>query len=420
MDPLFEDFSKSIGYDHKLAEFDVKGSIIHVGILRKAGYLKPKEASQLVKGLNSILVSIRKGAFKPDCLVEDIHTQIQNMLEKKAGPVALKLHTARSRNDQVAFASKLYCKDAIAKVCMALDKLSAALLSAGKKNKDVVLPGYTHMQHAQPVSSAAYFGAYAKMFTKDAVKLLFVSDSIELTMGAGALAGTPIASAKYGALATENAMYAVSDRDFVVDTLAAIASIGMHISRLSEDLLIWSTKEFDLVDIDEAFCTGSSLMPQKKNADSLELIRGSAGRLYGNLISVMVTMKALPMSYNRDMQLDKEPLFDSVETAMDIVNIMASVISTLKLKKDNISAQLEDESLYATDILYYLVKKGIAFKVAHEIVGQLVKHSLESGIEIKRMPEYILKKFSDKIKKSEIVKLFDPKVSVASKRSIKR
>lgn len=426
-DPLVEEFTKSIQYDHKLARYDVFGSMAHVQVLKKAGYLSASEAAKLTKALGSIYAAISKGVFRYDADAEDVHTDIQNKLQAKVGGLALKLHTARSRNDQVVFSTKTYCKIELAKLGADIAGLEKAIGALAAKNKDLVMPGFTHMQHAQPVRLADYLGAYIEMLKRDGSRLSAVAKNIKLTMGAGALAGTPIEAKKYTVrvpgLELEpcaNSLDAVSDRDFVIEILSALAIAGMHLSRLSEDLIIWSTKEFNFVAIDDAFCTGSSLMPQKKNADVLELVRGSAGRLYGNLMSVLTMMKGLPLAYNRDMQLDKEPLFDSIETVSIELRVLKGLVKTLKFNRMKIEALLEDESLYATDLVYYLVDRLVPFKTAHTIVGKLVRYSLDNSIEIKSMSDKELKKFSDKFEREKILKLFNPKVSVESKKSIKR
>jgi len=433
-DPLVEEFTKSVHYDKRLAAYDIVGSMAHVKVLKKSGYLKAAEASRLLKALVSVHKSIVKGAFKPGAADEDIHTAIQNALQKRIGDLALKLHTARSRNDQVAVATKLYCKVSLLKTEVAISGLIDALAAAADKNKRIIMPGFTHLQHAQPVYLKDHLGAYIEMLKRDIGRMERISATIKVTMGSGALAGTPISAAYYlvrgreiGGLgetfdinAAVNALDAVSDRDFVIEILSALAISGVHLSRFSEDLVIWSTKEFGFVDIDDAFCTGSSLMPQKKNPDVLELVRGYAGRLCGNLVSVLTTMKGLPLTYNRDMQLDKEPLFDSFGIVLSEAKVLTGLVKTLKFNAGKIGKQLEDESLYATDIVYYLVKKGIAFKNAHTIVGKLVKHSIDTSADIKDMAQAELDKFSDKLVKGQIAKLFDPKVSVESRRSVKR
>ncbi|MDO8536572.1 MAG: argininosuccinate lyase [Candidatus Omnitrophota bacterium] len=423
-DPLVEEFTKSIQYDYILAECDLIGSIYHVAILKKAKILKAGEAAKLEKALNGILKSVKRGSFKIDMKSEDIHTNIQNILQEKVGDLALKLHTARSRNDQVVFSTKLCAKAKVDEIKADIAKFTVAIESLAGKNRDIIIPGLTHMQHAQPVYLKDHLTAYSHMLYKDGMRLECIERTIEMTMGSGALAGTPIAAANYNIKGcvepTTNSLYSVSDRDFVIEILNALAITGMHLSRLAEDLILWSTKEFDFIKIDDAFCTGSSLMPQKRNPDVLELIRGYSGRLLGNAVSVMTMMKGLPLTYNRDMQLDKEPLFNSFEIVSSELRVMAGLIKTLKFNKVKIEEHLEDESLYATDLVYYLVKKGIAFKNAHNIIGDLVKHSIDSGIEIKSMTNHELARFSDKFKSKEIIRLFDPKVSVESKRSVKR
>jgi argininosuccinate lyase len=422
-DPLVEDFTRSVHYDYKLGKFDILGSIAHVQVLKKAGYLTRNEASRLSKALKALGGKFEDPAFKPDFNDEDIHTYIQNELEKKVGPAAFKLHTARSRNDQVVVAMKMYSKEKIPELKKAVDGVASALAGLAERNKSIIIPGFTHMQHAQPVYLKDYLAAYVSMFERDAKRFDRITGDLKITMGAGALAGTPISAEDYKTDVTEaaaNSIDAVSDRDFVIEILSAIAVMGMHLSRLSEDLIIWSSPEFGFVEIGEAFSTGSSLMPQKKNPDVLELVRGYAGRLCGNLVSVLVMMKALPLAYNRDMQLDKEPLFDSIETASGELLVLAGLVKDLAFNKAAIAKALDDESLYATDMVYYLVGKGVPFKDAHDIVGRLVRYSVDNGIEIKSLTDGELKKFSDKFKRVDILKLFNPVVSVRSKKSIKR
>jgi len=436
-DPLVEEFTKSIQYDYKIAKYDILGSMIHASILREADYLTSQESSKLVKALYSIYNSVGKNKFKFDKNSEDIHTNIQNILQQKVGDLALKLHMARSRNDQVVFSTKIYCKIEIAELLSGIQKLNLLITNLCIKNKNIIIPGFTHLQHAQPVYLMNYFLAYMQMLHRDYKRLENISENMKITMGAGALAGTPVDAHEYNLKvadyikdkeifkafnieSTKNSLDVVSDRDFIIEIISALSIMAMHLSRLAEDLIIWSTKEFDFVEIDESFCTGSSLMPQKKNPDVLELVRGYAGRLYGNLVSVLTMMKGLPLTYNRDMQLDKEPLFNSFEIVSSELKVLTGLIKTLKFNKAKIEEQLKDESLYATDLVYYLVDKKIPFKNAHTIIGKLVKYSIDNDIKIKDMPESLLKKFSDKFVKKEIVKLFDPLVSVKSKKSIKR
>ncbi|UCB57177.1 MAG: argininosuccinate lyase [Candidatus Omnitrophota bacterium] len=422
--PLVEEFTKSIHYDYKLAKYDLAGSITHVKILEKCGYLTSDETSELETALESIGKEIGKKDFTQNEKCEDIHTYIQNELQKKVGNLALKLQTARSRNDQVVFATKLYCKEeAIPDLQSAIKHLVKAIDKLVDENKNIILPGFTHMQHAQPVYLKDYLGAYCDMLKRDSNRLKYISQNMKVTLGAGALAGTPIKADIYEAADVEaviNSIDSVSDRDFVIEIISALSIVAMHLSRLAEDLIIYSSKEFDFIEIDEAFCTGSSLMPQKKNPDVLELVRGYSGRLYGNLVSMLTMMKGLPLSYNRDMQLDKESLFSSFEIVSQELEVLTGLIKTLKFNKAKIKEHLEDESLYATDLVYYLVDKEVPFAQAHEIAGELYRYSLDNKLGIKGLPQKKLKKFSDKIVKKEIVRLFNPAFSVRSKKSIKR
>ncbi|MFH0855015.1 MAG: argininosuccinate lyase [Candidatus Omnitrophota bacterium] len=439
-DPSVEEFAKSIHYDYKLAEYDIIGSRIHVAILKNSGYLTNAEAIKLAKALDFIAKSITNGTFRYDRDAEDIHTDIQNLLQERVKDLALKLHTARSRNDQVVFATKLYCHCAALEVDLKVKELSWCLKELALKddNRSTIIPGFTHMQHAQPVYLKDYLWAYRDMLGRDSRRLDNIASNLTVNMGAGALAGTPINAVEYSKViarvlktykgfakglrvsAITNSLDTVSDRDFIIEIISALSILATHLSRFSEDLIIWSTKEFDFVEIDEAFCTGSSLMPQKKNPDVLELIRGYTGRLYGNLVSVLTMMKGLPLAYNRDMQLDKEPLFNSFEIISSELKVFTGLIKALKFNKAKIEEQLQDESLYATDLVYYLVDRKIPFKSAHTIIGKLVKYSIDNDIQIKDMPEGLLRKFSGKFVKKEIVKLFDPLVSVGSKKSVKR
>ncbi|MBU4311542.1 MAG: argininosuccinate lyase [Candidatus Omnitrophica bacterium] len=413
--PLVEEFTKSIQFDKKLAEYDCMGSLAHINVLKKAKLLSAEEHKELESGLEGILSSIRKGSFKIDDSFEDIHSYVQHLLEKKAGKVALKLHTCRSRNDQVVFDTKMYCVKNAAYTLNLFSDLGKVLDKLAKNNAGQVIAGYTHMQHAMPISLQDYLGAYSEMLKRDSNRIDNASKGISLTLGSGAIAGTFIDAEKYSSPAV-NSIDTVSDRDFVIEILSALAITGMHLSRLAEDLILWSTKEFDFIDIDEAFCTGSSLMPQKKNPDALELIRGNTGKLYGNLMSVLVMMKGLPLSYNRDMQLDKEPLFESFEIIQKELKIMVALLPEIKFNKKNIARQLEDESLYATDLADYLVQNKVVFKDAHAIIGRLVK----TGKEIKKMSSAELKKFHPALNSKVVNKIIDPKQSVASKKSVKR
>ncbi len=434
-DPLVEDFTKSIHYDYRLAPYDVAGSIVHVNILKESGLITKKEAGKLITALKSILNKIENGRFIIDCSSEDIHTHIQNEIAKKTGALSEKLHTARSRNDQVLFDTKLFCKVEMDALEGLAAMLSKALRKEAVKYKGIIVPGYTHLQHAQTVSLADYLNAYAIMLKEDSQRFKRVTDDIKLTFGSGALAGTPVAAKFYKRKteikvmgkkfifqidAPENALYTVSDRDFVLKALFALSVTAMHLSRFSEDLIIWSSNEFGFLELDDAFATGSSLMPQKKNPDVLELIRGSAGTVYGHLNSVLTMLKGLPLSYNRDMQLDKPALFDSIDIVKKELAVLEKLVPAIEWKKGAIEKMVADESLYATDMVYYLVKKGISFSKAHQIIGKLVKYSQDNNIKIRNMkdPEFI--KISKDLIRKDIVKLMDPVKSVLSRISVDR
>lgn len=426
-DPEFEDFSCSMYFDYRLAEYDALGSIAHAKMLGKCGIIPKKDSAAIVRGLAAILKEIKAGKFIYDFTAEDIHTNIQNALEKKIGKPALKLHTARSRNDQVALDTRMYCKDKTRDAYNLIVDLQNALLNFAKKNKDVIIPGLTHTQHAQPVLLSTHMGAYVEMLERDKMKLHYAFHSADsMPLGACALAGTSLKiNRKYVARELgferlcENTMDAVSDRDFVIDTLEAVSLISMHLSRLASDLILWAAPEFGFIEIDQKFCTGSSIMPQKVNPDFLELTRGLTGRIYGNLFSVLTMMKGLPMAYNRDIQFDKQPLFDSVEKISKTLSIFAKMIVGVTVNKANVERALLDESLYATDLAEYLVAKGIDSRQAHSIVGKLVACTLEKKKRISGLTLAELKKFSEKFG-NDAFKLLEPKVSVESKKSIKR
>ncbi len=438
-DPLVEEFTKSIDYDCELALFDIIGSKIHVEVLRKCGYLEEKEEKELIEALDEIFDEVKdqmkKDTFKPDG--EDIHTYIQNKVEDKVDDLALKLHTARSRNDQVLFDLKCLCKSRLLGIKELCSILKKSLVKVSESNKKVIIPGYTHLQHAQLIYLSDYLDSYVEMLQRDQVRLDNVAKDIKISLGAGALSGAPgIERKAYKEILKESeglkkllgaevepsiakSIDTVSDRDFVIEILSALSILGMHLSRLSEDLIIWSTKEFGFIEIDDAFTTGSSLMPQKKNPDVLELIRGYAGTLYGNLMSVLTMMKGLPLTYNRDMQLDKPPLFSSFKIIEKELGILPGLIETIKWNKEFINEKIKDDiALYATDFVYYLIEKEkIPFKAAHDIIGKLVSECLKVG-GIKKLSAIEIKKIYDKLDKKKLIELMDPVKSVKSRTSV--
>ena len=425
-DPEFMSFQNSICYDQVLALYDVKGSIAHVKMLSKCKIIPFKAGKSILSGLGKILKDIEKGTFKIDPKSEDIHTAIYMSLSSKIGDGADYLHTARSRNDQVILDLRMYSKDKLNLILDLTKKTQRALIDLAKQNIDVVMPGLTHTQHAMPILLSHQLLAYVSMLQRDIERLkaaLISAD--EMPLGSCAMAGTSFAiDRKFVAKQlgfskiSENSIDAVSDRDFVIDSLYAIAMLFMHISRFCEDMILFSTSEFAIVDIDEAFCTGSSIMPQKKNPDALELIRGETSKAYANLNSLLVMMKGLPLSYNRDMQLDKKPLFSSVKLSEDVLSILTKLIKSIKINKEIAEEKIAaDESIFALDIADYLVKKGLAFSEAHEITGHIVVSAIEKGIKISALNLDEFRVFYKKID-SDIFKIFDAKKSVMSKRSM--
>jgi len=424
---IVEDFSRSIHFDKRLVRYDILGSMAQIQILKKAGILNQNEYRRLQRSLKEILGCVEKGRFEFDYSFEDIHSYIQHLVEKKAGKVALKMHTSRSRNDQVVFDLKCYCLENLKATRELLKMVIDKLDKLARSNRDIILPGYTHLQHAMPVRLSTYLECYIMMLKRDYKRFVNAEGNIKLTMGAGAMAGTIIehscyrvSSGGFKVSPPENPIDSVSDRDFVIEILGDIAITGMHLSRLAEDFIIWFTKEFDFIDIDEAFCTGSSLMPQKKNPDVFELIRGYAGILYGNLVGVLSMMKGLPLSYNRDMQLDKEPLFNSFDIIHNELRVLIGLLPGITFKRANIKRQLEDELLYATDMVDYLVKNKVPFKEAHTIIGRLIRYKLDSGKDIRDMSYKELKGFHPLLKPEILKHIMDPEVSVKTRVSFLR
>jgi argininosuccinate lyase len=372
-------YSESVSIDRRLYRHDIAGSMAHAAALAQAGILTSEEREKIDKGLRVIEQEIGGGKFKWDESLEDVHMNIEAALTKRIGVSGAKLHTARSRNDQIALDLRLYVKEQIAETSPRLKKLQTALLNLAELHLDVVMPGYTHLQRAQPIFFAHYLLGQIEALQRDADRLRDSLARVDvLPLGSGALAGSTVAlnrqfiARELGfARVSQNSLDAVSDRDFICEFLFCLAMIGMHLSRLSEDLIIWSSSEFDFIQFSDAFSTGSSLMPQKKNPDLAELTRGKTGRLYGNLLSILTTLKALPSSYNRDLQEDKQALFDSVDTVRASLEIFSAMLPELKINRAKMETAAADPNLLATDVAEYLVKKGAPFREAHEIVGKL-------------------------------------------------
>lgn len=385
-DKDFFEFQKSIRYDYKLADYDILHSILHASALEMGKILTKQEKDKLSKALKEIRAMIKDNRFIADKSSEDIHTDIQNKIEKKLGDIALKLQTFRSRNGQIVFDEKGYCHDKAGEIEKLLLKLLSAIEVLQNKYKSASMVGYTHTQRAQKIKFKDYAGAYYSMFERDNNRIANFRKDLVLYMGGGGLAGSPVngkytnviksISEVFSIKPSVNVIDEISDRDFIVELLGNIAIIQMHLSRMAEDLILYSTKEFGFVELPEEFCTGSSLMPHKKNADFLELVRGYTGKIYGNLVSILVTMKGLPLTYNKDMQLDKEPLFSSVEVVEDELKIMGKFVKGIELDIGKIEAVLKnDKDLSATEEVYKLViNKKIPFKKAHDLIGRSIKN----------------------------------------------
>jgi len=436
IDKEFFQFQKSIQYDYKLAEYDIYHSIIHVSALKESGLLTVIEAKKLTIALNEIFKEVREEKFKPNMNAEDIHSDIQNRVEKKVGKLADKLHTLRSRNDQVVFDEKWYCYKEGIYILSLINVILSTLNHFGDRYRDCYIPGYTHTQRAQVVSFLSYTGAYFCMFERDFERLDAFLKKSSIYIGSGALAGSAIPRAAYSEalrkflektksmslnskpLAVRNSLDNVASRDFVIEFLNILSIMQMHLSRMAEDFILFSTKEFGFFNLPEEFCTGSSLMPHKKNPDFLELVRGSTGKIYGNLMSVFIMMKGLPLTYNRDMQLDKEPLFSSVETIKKELRISVNLIGKIELNRRRLEDALKDEELYATELVEFLVYKGVAFSRAHEIVGKLIRYSEDEEIKVRDMSDKVLSKFNRKLTHKDIKKIMNPKYAVLSKKSL--
>ena len=384
---LVEEFTASISFDQKLAKEDIAGSLAHVQMLGECGIIPMEDAIKIKEGLLSIKIMVESDEVEFLVEDEDIHMNIEKLLIEKIGPVGGKLHTGRSRNDQVATDMHLYLRTKTTELITLLENVQQALIEQAKENVQTLIPGYTHLQRAQPVSFAHHLMAYFWMFERDKERLL---DSLKrinwLPLGSGALAGTtfPINRERVAELLEfetvyPNSMDAVSDRDFILEFLSIGSIIMTHISRLSEELVIWSSQEFQFVELDDSFCTGSSIMPQKKNPDVPELLRGKTGRTYGNLMGLLTVLKGLPLAYNKDLQEDKEGMFDTVETLEGSLKLLAPMIETMTVNKDVMHKAINNDFSNATDIADYLVRKGMPFREAHEVIGKIVLYAIQSN-----------------------------------------
>lgn len=403
-DQLVFDFNASITFDKRLFHEDVTGSIVHATMLAKQGILTEEERKSIVEGLTGILEDVDAGTLAIDETQEDIHSFVEATLIDRIGDAGKKLHTGRSRNDQVALDMRLYTRARVAETDGLLKKLLEAILDTMENNLETYMPGFTHLQKAQPITLAHHYGAYFEMFKRDRQRLADIYKRMNYCpLGAGALAGTtyPLDRDYTARLLrfegpTLNSIDSVADRDYLIEFLAALSTIMMHLSRFSEEIIIWNSNEYQFVELDDAYSTGSSIMPQKKNPDIAELVRGKTGRVYGALMALLTTMKGLPLAYNKDMQEDKEMAFDAMDTAADCITLFTGMIKTMKFRKDRMAKSAMNGFTNATDAADYLVGKGVPFRDAHGIIGRLVLYCIEKDTSIDALSLEELRSISDK------------------------
>lgn len=399
-DKKVDDFNSSIRFDKRMYRQDINGSIAHAGMLGKCGIIPKEDSELIVKTLGQILTDIEEGKIEFEIDAEDIHMNIEKILTERIGEAGKRLHTGRSRNDQVALDIRMYLKDENEAVRSMLKELMETVLSTASENTDTIMPGYTHLQKAQPITFAHHIMAYFEMLKRDYDRL---EDTYRRTnvmpLGSGALAATTYPLDRYEVAeklgfggVTNNSLDGVSDRDFVLEMLFDLSCIMMHLSRFSEELILWSSNEFGFVEMDDAYSTGSSIMPQKKNPDVAELIRGKTGRVYGELMSLLTTMKGLPLAYNKDMQEDKEPVFDAIDTVKLVIPVFCDMIRTMKINKSAMLRGAKGGFTNATDAADYLVKKGLPFREAHAVVGKMVAYALSCG---KSLDEFSMEEFKN-------------------------
>lgn len=420
-DELMKRFNDSIGFDYRLFRSDIRGSAAYAAALAESGVITPQEAQVILDGLDKVRLEFESGSFEVLPGDEDIHTAVERRLSELVGPVAGKLHTGRSRNDQVATDMRLYLLTEISTLGLAVKQLQAAILAKAEQHIDVVMPGYTHLQRAQPLLFSHWLMSHFWKLERDNGRLadLEVRTST-LPLGCGALAGNPFGidraslAEKLGfAGVAENSVDAVSDRDFLAEFLAWASILQVHLSGFAEDLIIWSSSEFGFLQIDETYATGSSLMPQKRNPDSLELVRGKTGRVVGHLFGLLMTLKGLPSSYNKDLQEDKEGIFDVIDSLSIEVPVFEGVVRTLNVNVERMSAALDD-SMLATDLADYLVRKGVPFRISHELVGKAVKRSEQLGVSLRGLPlpEY---QRIDNAFREDVTEVFDFRASIEAR-----
>jgi len=419
-----ESYTESISFDHRLWPYDIEGSIAHARMLAKQKIISSREASLIIKGLNEIAIELEKGTFRFSPSLEDIHMNIEAALIRKIGPAGGKLHTARSRNDQVALDLRLYLRKETKEIIALLRNFQKTLVTIAGHHTNTLIPGYTHLQKAQPIVLAHHLLAYVEMLSRDNDRFSELLKRIDvMPLGACAMAGTSLPTDRayvakllgFRQIAS-NSMDAVSDRDFAIEFLSASSITMMHMSRLSEEIVLWSTDEFSFIEISDAFTTGSSIMPQKKNPDVAELARGKTGRVYGNLMGLLTLMKGLPLTYNRDMQEDKLPVFDTVDTLKGTLSIMNEMLRNTSFRKDRMKTSTLSGFLTATDIAEYLVSKGMPFRDAHEVTGKIVRHCIETDTSLGEIPVDTYRSFSNLFGK-DIYRVVRVDESVKNKRS---
>ena len=402
-DRLADDFNSSIGFDSRMFRQDIRGSMAHAAMLGAKGIITQDEAQTLIDGLAGILADLESGALEIDLSCEDIHMFVEQELTARLGDVGKKLHTARSRNDQVALDMRMYLRDETDGISQRIERLIGVLLAQAKANRDVIMPGYTHLQRAQPITFAHHLLAYAMMLLRDRARFADGKKRINVSpIGSCALAGTTYATDRRMEArelgfddVCRNSIDGVSDRDFCVEFLSDCALLMMHLSRFSEELILWSSWEFKFVELSDSYTTGSSIMPQKKNPDMAELIRGKTGRVYGNLMALLTTLKGLPLAYNKDMQEDKEGVFDAIDTVKMCLDVMIPMIETMKPLPENMKRAAQKGFINATDLADYLVKKGMPFRSAYKISGQLVSRCIAEGKVLEELPLSVYREYSE-------------------------
>jgi argininosuccinate lyase len=423
---LLQSYTQSVTVDGRLFRQDIRGSIAHARALVTAGILSEEEFRQIEGGLKAISAEIAAGTFPFRQDLEDVHMNIEAELTRRIGPAGAKLHTARSRNDQVVLDFRLYLRDACAEIAGAIRGLQRALVGLAGRHPGAIIPGYTHLQRAQPVLFAHHLLAYVEMVGRDAGRVADAARRMdEMPLGSGAIAGSTLLLDREAVAAelgfsgvTRNSMDAVADRDFACELLAGLAILGMHLSRLSEDVILWASAEFGFLELSDRHTTGSSLMPQKKNPDIAELARGKTGRLYGNLMALLTTMKGLPLTYNRDMQEDKEGVFDSVDTILDTLAIFAEMIDAASLREERARLAASDPLLLATDLADRLVEGGVPFRQAHEIVGRLVAKAQASGVPLNALQPGEFLEASEVLTPEIVSGTFDLESAMKARRAI--